>query len=261
MLTSYTGPLLRARRASDNSEMEFGARGDGWLDTSALLSWAGTSSVLLVALYDQTGQARHAVQATAARQPRLVNAGVLDAVNDRPTIRFDGSDDFLEIQGTTAFSNGRGALTLGAVVLRRGEVANVSQQVVYANTATGLTRANIGFLTTESYKAVAGGRRLDSDSYQRIVSPSVPAVNNWWRLIGRHRYSAAAADLAINGVVTTGGYQTAGLTASTPQTVNVLIGATQSPGEWLVGSMTAVVAAQAALDIAALDAALAKAAP
>jgi hypothetical protein len=37
---------------------------------------------------------RNAVQATAASQPRIVNAGAVDTENGKPTIVFDGTNDF-----------------------------------------------------------------------------------------------------------------------------------------------------------------------
>jgi hypothetical protein len=49
--------------------------------------------------YDQTGLGRNAVaQTTAAAQPRVINAGVIDLQNGKPTHGFSGAQSF----GTTA---------------------------------------------------------------------------------------------------------------------------------------------------------------
>ena len=45
--------------------------------------------------YDQSGSGNDAVQATAAAQPRLITAGVVETDNGKPAIVFDGVDDTL----------------------------------------------------------------------------------------------------------------------------------------------------------------------
>lgn len=42
--------------------------------------------------YDQSGNGRNAVQATPANQPRIVNAGVVNLKNGRPSLSFSGSN-------------------------------------------------------------------------------------------------------------------------------------------------------------------------
>lgn len=90
--STYTGPLILARRSSDNAELAFGAsatadaNGDRWLDTTALLAWTGVNSAVVKTWYDQSGNGRDAVQTTAADQPRIVNAGVLETVRSQPAI-------------------------------------------------------------------------------------------------------------------------------------------------------------------------------
>ena len=81
---------LRIRRSSDNAEQDIGFTGNA-LDTTALASFVGANSGFVVTFYDQTGNTRHATNATSAQQPMLVNAGsylgelVFDGTNDRLT--------------------------------------------------------------------------------------------------------------------------------------------------------------------------------
>lgn len=82
-----TGPLVRVRRSSDNTEADIGATSTGDLDTAALLSFAGAGSAFVTTWYDQSGNGRHATQTTTAAQPRLVSNGVVETKNGRPTIR------------------------------------------------------------------------------------------------------------------------------------------------------------------------------
>jgi hypothetical protein len=95
LLTSYTGALLRVRRSSDNTEQDIGFASDGSLDTAALLSFCGANSGFVRTVYDQSGNARNFGQSTAANQPRIVNAGVVEVLEGKPTMLLDGSNDGL----------------------------------------------------------------------------------------------------------------------------------------------------------------------
>lgn len=90
LLTSYTGPLLRVRRSSDNAEQDIGYLVNGALNTTVLASFVGSDSAFVTRWYDQSGAGNDFIQSTAASQPRLVNAGVYDGkLVFNPT----GSDD------------------------------------------------------------------------------------------------------------------------------------------------------------------------
>ena len=84
--TAYTGPCMRVRRDSDNAEQNIGFTASGDLDTVALLAFTGAGSGFVTTWYDQSGSGRHATQGTAANQPRIVNAGVVQTLNGRPTL-------------------------------------------------------------------------------------------------------------------------------------------------------------------------------
>lgn len=86
---NYAGPLLRVRRSSDNAETDIGSIGTG-PDTAALLAFVGAGSGYVTTWYDQIG-AGHATQATAGLQPRVVNAGALEAINGRLAMNFMGT--------------------------------------------------------------------------------------------------------------------------------------------------------------------------
>lgn len=86
-----------------------------WLDEYALLGFVGTGNGFITTWYDQSGNARHAVQATAASQPRIVNAGVLETKNSRPSIRAHTVSTYLSAFKFAAPST---AWTLGVVASR-----------------------------------------------------------------------------------------------------------------------------------------------
>jgi len=74
--SGYTGPLIRLRRSTDSTEQDFGS-GLGMgetVDYSAIDTFLSGGTAHVVKWYDQSGQSRDLVQATASRQP-LFNAG------------------------------------------------------------------------------------------------------------------------------------------------------------------------------------------
>jgi hypothetical protein len=75
--TTYSGPAIRIRRASDNLEADINflgfvpGLGSPW-DEAAATSHCAATSCFATTVYDQSGAARHLTQTTAANQPALV---------------------------------------------------------------------------------------------------------------------------------------------------------------------------------------------
>lgn len=86
-LISTAAHAIRVRRSSDNAEQNIGFSGAA-LDTTAMLAFVGAGSGYVTTIYDQTGNGYHWSQATASKQPRIVNSGVYDGI-----AKWDGSDD------------------------------------------------------------------------------------------------------------------------------------------------------------------------
>jgi hypothetical protein len=92
----YFGPCINIRRSSDNAVQDIGFDSNGNLDVGAIYKFVGANSAFVATWYDQSGNKRHATQATTAAQPRIVNSGVLDTRNSRPAILFtQASGQFL----------------------------------------------------------------------------------------------------------------------------------------------------------------------
>ncbi len=106
-LRSLTGGdprAVRVRRdtdggAGDNDEQDFTA---SEVSSGALVAFVGSGNDGFVETwYDQSGNSNDAVQATAAEQPQIVNAGSLVTGG----LDFDGTDDFLELESIVGATN------------------------------------------------------------------------------------------------------------------------------------------------------------
>lgn len=184
--TSYTGALVRLRRSSDNVEQDIGYNGSNELDTAAITTFIGSNSAFLVTLYDQSGNARHMSQSTAAAQPRVVNAGTLEVRNGKASPFFDGTDDFLI--NTTPTLYAAGAATIFAVVsfdstapvanrrfYSEGSTASANQAYIVGNSIDGNTTLNFNdlgvFIRNDANTVVLEGTTVGSEIL-------VDAVNN-----------------------------------------------------------------------------------
>lgn len=71
LVSGYSGPLFRVRRA-DATELDIScATGGDYPDYAALATWAGASIPTVTTLYDQSGNSRDLTQATATSQPLI----------------------------------------------------------------------------------------------------------------------------------------------------------------------------------------------
>jgi hypothetical protein len=95
--TAYTGSAIRVRRSNDNTEQDIGFTAGGDLDTVSLKTFVGANSGFVTTWYNQgDSSGRDVSQSTAANQPRVVNAGVVDRENGKVAMIYDGSNDFLQ---------------------------------------------------------------------------------------------------------------------------------------------------------------------
>jgi hypothetical protein len=120
--TAYSGNCIRVRRSNDNTEQDIGFTGNE-LDTSSLKTFVGANSGFIVRWLDQSGNGYNLGQATAASQPRIINAGVIDRQNGKVCIVFDGSND---------------ALINGSNINISGDITESVFLSIKQNTTTGL---------------------------------------------------------------------------------------------------------------------------
>jgi hypothetical protein len=143
---NYTGAAIQVRRSNDNALQDIGFTAAGDLDESALLAFVGSNSGFVVKWYDQSGNARDAVQATTANQPRIVNAGVVEKQNSKPTVIFDGTDDYFSADTVaSSFTGSSKPLSFFGVVLKTN-TNTVSNSVAFGNTETLAQMIQLGRL-------------------------------------------------------------------------------------------------------------------
>ena len=143
VLSSYTGSLVRLRRASDNAEADFGYLGNGDLDVAAIAAWAGGASYV-VTVYDQAPARDNVTQGVAANQPLYVAS----IQNGHAGMRLDGTNDYLQGTFTTGGALSQpisiyAAAQLDATVINDDSVTVIAdglngaaRNVLYKNGAT-----------------------------------------------------------------------------------------------------------------------------
>jgi hypothetical protein len=161
--TVYTGAAIRVRRSSDNTEMDIGFS-DNILNTAALLSFCGSGSGFVSVWYDQGLSGLNLTQITAARQPRIVNAGSMEVMNTKPCVRFiSASNNFLS--GGNILSVGIGNSLLGIAV-----ASMVSNNAIYAKAVATASANRYGLIS----EALLTSILFDSANNANNVTAALP---------------------------------------------------------------------------------------
>jgi hypothetical protein len=131
--SGYSGPLIRVRRSSDNTETDIGASGDN-LDASSLLSFCGSGDGFVTHWYDQSGNTNNAIQSTSANQPRIVSSGsLLTDSNSLPIITFTPPQYMESFSGLGTYTNN---LSIFIVARSNSLASNAGLFSIRANTNT-----------------------------------------------------------------------------------------------------------------------------
>lgn len=188
-LTSYSGSAIRVRRSSDSTEQDIGFTAGNLLDTASLLSFAGSGSAYVKTWYDQSGGGKNLSQTTAANQPRIVNAGVLDV-----GVVFDGSNDIMS-------SPNSGTPDKFTLVSKGGFNSSSGIQVIFEQSPTigtntgAIVYVNTGLLVLSHSRTNETINVVDSRYGSKWWSGQVIAA----------RFDRAAASAAAKNAYFTGG--------------------------------------------------------
>jgi hypothetical protein len=160
-----------------------------WLDAAdsgTVVLRSGTDFV--EAWNDKSGNFHHALQPAAANQPLLALYGL----NNVPTIRFDGADDYLTVSGTSSAFNflHNGTSSSVAFVCRAGEfsTSNPEVEMVAISTSVATAEVGVGILAYEDRAGIGnnasrmlgtlgvGGEKWAETITNDVYSPGLPAI-------------------------------------------------------------------------------------
>jgi hypothetical protein len=96
---AYTGPVVTVRRSSDDAEADFKA---SEIDDGTLTAFCGAGNGFVKTWFDQSGSGNDASQGTAFYQPNIVDSGTLVTEGGKAALRFDGTNDRLDLTGLSA---------------------------------------------------------------------------------------------------------------------------------------------------------------
>ena len=150
LLADYSGPLIRVRRSSDDTELDIGFTEEGLLDADALTTFCGAGNGFIRRVYEQSGMANDAHTSIATEQPKIVDTGSVLLCESLPTAVFDGSNDALPVENLVNTDVAAYAAILrseGATWNIYGSILGPVENGVGANNATRLGIMSVG--TTE----------------------------------------------------------------------------------------------------------------
>lgn len=177
LVASYNGSAVRVRRSSDNTLTDIGFLGNGDFDAASYLAFIGAGNGFAHTIYDQSGNGRHQVQATAAAQAQIGVDGNGHYYLYAPGAGFSTTNYYvsglsLSITDFTLWSVcSAAAYAFGVINLRDAGapkervLANYSSSLLptFQDNATG-TVATIGSTNTNVYSAIwaagSGGNKI-----------------------------------------------------------------------------------------------------
>lgn len=179
LLTSYAGNLVRLRRDSDNAESNFGYDVNGNLDKAAITTWLAGANGFGVTFYDQSGNGRDAVQATAVNQAQINIAAIPyfeSASGDY--FNWTGSISSEKFHWSTVMYGGSNGLTYSHRLISTGQnfrVQHNGNDFDVLSVCTSDMHVNFGTLTFLEWQ-LAGPTSLAS---WKDGTPGVLNTTNW----------------------------------------------------------------------------------
>jgi len=167
---SYSGSAVRIRRSGDNSEFDFGFLTNGDFDVTSAqafcIAGGGTQNGFIVKWYDQSGNGVDATNTTAGQQPQIISSGSVLLLNAKPTINFDGSNDYLDIPTALVLDN--------LTALNVMAFTNTANDRVALSLAEGSSRSTyLGFKNGANLEYVFGAQTVTNNpqnTNQRVAS-------------------------------------------------------------------------------------------
>jgi hypothetical protein len=188
LIDSYTGPLFRVRRSSDNQERDIGLSGD-YTDITALKAFVGTTSGYVTIWYNQNTAYPNATQTTAAAQPRIVNAGIVDSElnSNIAHMYLDGATWFDSNQGAQSITNAGNEGTVLIVARPFGGNSNAWTFGVANDGASNRWMAHFPYQGGQAYNAGEIYFDVGNLNTQRCHTGTTTPHDTWkvWSMVKR----------------------------------------------------------------------------
>lgn len=201
----YAGAAVLVRRSSDNAEANIGFA-SGALDEAALTAFVGAGDGFVKTWYDQSGNAFNATQADSTKQAKIVSAGAVIKKNSKPSVLFDGSNDFYSFAAPDIFRNISAGYILSVWSTNNPVDGTADGDIAVAlGHAGGSNRATLAIEPTPPGGAAADGtmsisaRRLDADAVTNANNSALTTTPGTLLLqTGRFLFSAGTIGVAKN---------------------------------------------------------------
>jgi hypothetical protein len=174
----YTGSAIEVRR-TNNDVADIGFTSTGELDTAALLAFTGTGALdngFVTTWYDQSGNARNATQTLAINQPQIVSAGSVINVNSKPSIKFDGLNDFLRQNYSLQYTN-VAVMSVAKMDSLSGIKVGLSFNDTVVNRQILMPRADGGTNYFATYNLPSGNRTMTVGTNQYLLQLYADTTN------------------------------------------------------------------------------------
>lgn len=208
--STYSGPALRIRRASDSLELDIsflgctGFTGCPWDEAAAVAHCAATTCFIRT-WHDQSGAARHLVQATAVNQPQLIFSCIGGSL---PCVRL--TTGLTQELVSSSYTPATGVVSLSLVSQRStgsGACRALGAIAGAAGTRLQYRSAAVGYSLVGGVSGtiVTGGTEAAPHSVQAVVSGASSSVTV---------DGAAAVTGTVAGTTVAGGIGMAGVAAT-----------------------------------------------
>lgn len=232
----YTGPVVRVRRSSDNTEQDFTA---AQVEDGTLTAFCGAGNGFVRTWYDQSGNGLHGGQATTTSQPQIVSSGNIILSGSIRVLQFNGSTQFLSLPAGALNYERTQAFSFFAV-------ANVANQNAYfigkqQNSGTSTGWGVIHLASTGNPPGFAVQVRASSTSQAWHYATGRYNANTIFQAIYQGDSNADNIALAYNGVVQSGISFANNLTSSITNAVTATIGSRENGAVPLNGMMSELI--------------------
>jgi hypothetical protein len=241
---AYTGNAIEVRR-TNNDVADIGFTSTGELDTTALLAFTGTGALdngFITKWYDQSSNGYDATQTTALNQPQIVSSGSVILENGKPSVQFDGTNDYILATGSIfsfsqfsafvaikpnsisqdssffqigssalgALAAGFGGLGTAAVIgsrirpslINKSESLSNTDMLLYSGVAIISTSTNDGFLNNVSMTGSLGCRSTTSPLSELVIGSSGSGTFNFSGKISDIIFYDSDESANVNGINT-----------------------------------------------------------